>query len=259
MAIKRDLDDAMLAYLEKKSKAPDDIAARVIAIFSEAGAGKTVLACKLGKRVCLITDEMNGGSSLSNHPEIKKNVRVVPWHSWDFTRRQIPLIEEGKFRHFDGEPFDVIVLDTMSGMIGLEIQAIVAEGITPANGRLTDETASQPDYLVSEKRILPLMNEIAGLTRCSTVLLSHQRLGDKLTPGANTRMDAHAAAFKVINKYVSVMAYLKMDPKTQKRTLQVMPNGNGVAVKTRYHFPSVLVTDDEFVAHIEKWKANANV
>ena len=88
--------------------------------------------------------------------------------------------------------------------------------------------------------------------------MSHQRLGDKLTPGANTRMDGHAAAFKVINKYVSVMAYLKMDNEN-RRVLQVMPNGNGVAVKTRYHFPSVFVTDDEFVAHIEKWKGVTSV
>lgn len=258
MAIDRSLDDMMLKYLQAKSKKPADIQARVISIFSEAGLGKTVLACKLGRRVCLITDEMNGSSSLANHPEIEKNVRVVPWESWDFTRRQIPLIEEGKFCHYDGEPFDTIVLDTVSGMINLELQAIVRAGVTPEKGRLSSETASQPDYLVSEKRILPLMNEIANLTRCSVVMLSHQRLGDKLTPGANTRMDAHAAAFKVINKYVSVMAYLKMDG-PNKRVLQVMPNGNGVAVKSRYRFPSTFLTDEEFVVAIEKWKKENNV
>jgi hypothetical protein len=251
--VDRSNDELMLKWLERKSKRPDEIAAKVISIFSEAGVGKTVLACRLGKRVCLITDEMNGSSSLINHPEIEENVRVVPFHSWGRTRMILPLIEEGKFRHYDDEPFDTIVFDTISGMIGLEIQDIVQSGAATQEGKVSLEVAGRPDYLVSEQRIIPVMNDIANLTRCTVVLLSHQRLGDKLTPGANTRMDAHAAAFKVINKYVSVMAYLRMNGEG-KRELQVMPNGNGVAVKTRYHFPSVVVSDDDFVAHIEKWK-----
>lgn len=243
----------LLKWLEKKSKAPDEIASKVIAIFSEAGIGKTILSCKLGKRVCLITNEMNGSSSLANHPDIKDNVRVVPFRNWDFTAQIIPLIEEKKFVHYDGEPFDVISFDTINGMLAEEIHSIVKSQITPASGRLTAETASQPDYLVSRDRLIPVMNAISNLTRCTVVLLSHTRLGDKLTPGANTRMEGHASAYQLINKYVSVMAYLKMDG-DGNRVLQVMPNGNGVAVKTRYRFPSVVVSDDDFVAHIEKWK-----
>jgi hypothetical protein len=165
----------------------------------------------------------------------------------------IPLIEEGKFVHYDGERFDTIVLDTISGMIGDELQEIVKSGAATEKGKVSAEVAGRPDYLVSEGRIRPILTDIANLERCSVVMLSHQRIGDKLTPGANTRADAHAAAFKEINKYVSVMAYLKMDG-PNKRVLQVMPNGNGVAVKTRYHFPDVFVSDDEFVKHIEAWK-----
>lgn len=248
-------DEALLGWLEKKAQAPEDIASRVIAIFSEPGVGKTVLACKLGQRVCLITNEKQGSASLSNpeHGDLKKNVRVVPFRDWDFTAQIIPLIEDGKFCHTDGQPFDVIVLDTISGMLMDELDAIVSSGITPKTGRLTNETASQPDYLVSRDRLVPVMKAISNLTRCTVVLLSHTRLGDKLTPGASTRMEGHASAFQLINKYVSVMAYLKMD-KDGNRNLQVMPTGNGLSVKTRYHFPSVVVSDDDFVAHIAKWK-----
>lgn len=246
-------EDKLLGWLEKHSRKPDEIKSRVIAIFSEAGIGKTVLACKLGKRVALITNEMQGSSSLDNHPTIKENVRVIPFRNWDMLAQIIPLIEAGKFTHYDGERFDLIVLDTVNGMLLEELHEIVKSGVTPQKGRLTSETASQPDYLVSRDRLIPVMKAISNLTHCTVVLLSHQRLGDKLTPGANTRMEGHASAFQLMNKYVSVMAYLKMDgPK--KRVLQVMPNGNGVAVKTRYHFPSEFVSDDEFVAHIEKWK-----
>lgn len=247
-------DELLLKWLEKKSRKPDEIASKVIAIFSEAGIGKTVLSCKLGRRICLITNEMNGSSSLANHPEIRDNVKVVPFRDWNFTAQIVPLIENEKFVHDDGEPFDVIVFDTIGGMVSEEVQSIVREGITPEKGRLSAETPSQPDYLVSEQRILPFLKAISNLTRCTVVLLSHQRLGDKLTPGANTRMDAHAAVFKQVNKYVSVMAYLRIE--NGQRVLQVMPNGNGVAVKTRYHFPSEVVTDRDFVAHIEEWKGN---
>lgn len=266
--VDRSMDDVMLKWLERASKKPGEITAKVVLIFSEAGLGKTVLACRLGKRIALITNEMAGSSSLANWPEIEKNVRVIPFDPpeafantglgyWDWTRRMIPLIEEGTFRHYDGEPFDTIVLDTISGMISDEVQQIVKSGAATEKGKVSAEAAGRPDYLVSEQRLRPVLTDIANLTRCSVIMLSHQRLGDKLTPGANTRADAHAAAFKEINKYVSVMAYMKID-NSGKRVLQVMPNGNGVAVKSRYHFPSAFVTDGEFVAHIEEWKkANA--
>ncbi|MFG2268119.1 AAA family ATPase [Streptomyces sp. NPDC048720] len=263
----RSLDELMLKWLDKKTRRPSEIKAKVVLIFSEAGLGKTVLACRLGKRIALITNEIAGSSALTNHPEIEKNVRVIPVTPpesfaskgyWDWVRRMIPLIEEGKFCHYDGEPFDTIVLDTISGMISDEIQQIVKSGVATEKGKVSQEVAGRPDYLVSEQRIKPVLTDIANLERCSVVMLSHQRLGDKLTPGANTRVDAHRAAFQEINKYVSVMAYLKMTG-PGKRELQVMPTGNGVAVKSRYHFSDDFVSDDEFVAQIEKWKNQEGV
>lgn len=253
-----EMDELLLQWLEKKSRRPSEITAKIISIFSDAGLGKTVLACRLGKRVALITNELQGSSALLNHPEIEKNVRVIPWMNYDRVRAIIPLIEEKKFRHYDDEPFDVIVLDTLSGMISETIQEIVKSGVATEKGKVSAEVAGRPDYLVSEQRIIPLMTDLANVERCMIVLLSHMRLGDKLTPGANTRMDAHRAAFQVINKYISIMAYLKMAG-PNKRELQVMPTNNGVSVKSRYHFPSEFVTDDEFVAHIAKWKGNINV
>lgn len=248
-------DDELLQWLQSKAKTPDEISSRVIGIFSPPGVGKTVLAAKFGEPTLFITDEMNGITSFKNHPDLKPNVKAVPFRSHNITRQTLKLVESGEFVHDDGRPFEVVVLDTISGMINLEIQKIVRDGITPDRGRLSAETASQPDYLVSEKRVMELMSAVSNLTRATTVLLSHQRVGDKLTPGDRTRMDGHKAAFQVINKYASVIAYLDIDS-NGKRMLQVMPNGNGVSVKTRYRFPSEFVTDDEFVAHIRKWQEN---
>lgn len=242
----------LLDWLELMAKTPEEIEGRVLAIFSPPGFGKTVLACKLGERSIVITDEMNGITSLVNHPELKGKVRAVPFSDHERTALTIEAVEAEEFLHTDGEPYDTIVIDTVSGQVALEVQEIRKSGLTGEKGRLSKESISQPDYGISEKRMLDLMAPIANVTRCTVVLLSHQRIGDKLTPGDMTRIDVHAAAFRIINKYASVIAYMTIDK--GKRRLQVMPNGNGVSVKTRYHFPSEYVSDDEFVAHIEEWK-----
>lgn len=245
-------DEALMQWLIENARTPEEIESRVLGIFSPPGHGKTVLASMIGKRTLIITDEMNGITSLKNHPELKGRVKAVPFSKHNTTRRVIEAVEAGDFRHDDGEPFDVIVLDTISGMVSKEIQEIVKKNVTKA-ARVSPESAGQPDYLVSEKRMMELMDSVANLTKATVVLLSHQRIGDNLTPGDKTRPDVHAAAFRVINKYASVIAYLDI-PKSGERRLQVMPNGNGVSCKSRYRFPSEFVSPDEFVAHIRKWK-----
>lgn len=246
-------DPELLKWLMEKAKSPEEIQSRVLAIFSPPGFGKTTLAAYLGERVLFITDEMQGAASIVNHPELKGKTKFVPFSKHNTTRRTIKLAEDGDFVHDDGEMFDVCVLDTVSGMASLEVQNIIKSGMTGSNGRVSVESSNQPDYHISERRIMELMAEIANCTRMTVVLLFHQRVGDKLTPGDLTRLDVHAAAFRVVNKYASVIAYLNFDNKG-KRQLQVMPTGNGVSVKTRYRFPSEFVSTDEFVAHIRKWK-----
>lgn len=247
-------DDAILDWLGKKVKTPEEIESRVVGIFSPPGYGKTVLASMIGEPTLIITDEMNGITSLKNHPDLKGKVSAVPFTKHASTARIIRVAESGEFTHEDGRPFEVCVLDTASGQVAKEVQNIQKSGLTGSKGRLSPESKSQPDYGISEDRVMQLMDEVANLDRMTMVLLFHTRIGDKLTPGDLTRPDSHAAAFKVFNKYMSIIAYL--DIVKGERRLQVMPNGNGFSVKTRYHFPSEFVSPDEFVAHIRKWKGN---
>lgn len=242
----------LLDWLKKNSFGPGEVRGRKIAIFSNPGEGKTVLAARLGKRNLFITDE-DGYTSLSNHPELNDKWRAVNFKSWRFTVEILRAVENGEFVFSDGEPFDHVILDTVTGMTSLELQKIVADGITPDKGRLSAETASQPDYLVSEKRFLPVATFIAQMRSCSVTMLFHLRSGTKDVPGASTRADVHGAVFKLANKYTSVMAHLFIQ--NGQRKLRVMPDGR-ISAKTRYHFPSEVVTDDDFVAHIEKWKGN---
>lgn len=246
------MDQAILDWLNEKAREPEDIESRVVGIFSPPGYGKTVLACGLGNPTLLLTDEMNGATSLKNHPELKGNVTVVPFSKHASTERIIKVAESGDYRHKDGREFDVCVIDTVSGQVAKEVTAIRKSGLTGPKGRLSPESKSQPDYGISEDRVMDLMDTISNLERMTTVLLFHTRIGDKLTPGDLTRPDVHAAAFRIVNKYASVIAYL--DIKDGKRRLQVMPNGNGVSVKTRYKFPSEFVSPEEFITHIRKWK-----
>lgn len=246
-------DPEIVKWLMAKAKSPEEIESRVLAIFSPPGYGKTVLSCMIGEPTLIIADEMQGSTSLTNHPELKGKVKVVPFVKHSITKRAILAAENEEFVHDDGRPFEVCVLDTVSGQVAKEVQNIQKSGLTGQKGRLSPESKSQPDYGISEDRVMDLMDGVANLNRMTLVLLFHTRIGDKLTPGDLTRADVHAAAFRVINKYSSVIAYLDMDSKGQ-RQLQVMPNGNGVSCKTRYKFPDVFVSPDEFVAHIRKWK-----
>lgn len=245
-------DEKLLKWLMDNAKTPEEIESRVLGIFSPPGFGKTVLSCLIGEPTLIITDEMNGITSLKNHPELKGKVKAVPFSKHNTTQRVLRAAEDCDYVHDDGRPFEVAVIDTVSGQVAKEVANIADSGLTGPKGRLSPESKSQPDYGISEDRVMKLMDEVANLTRMTTVLLFHTRIGDKLTPGDLTRADVHAAAFRVINKYASVIAYLNI--KDGKRQLQVMPNGNGVSVKTRYRFPSEFVSPDEFVAHIRKWK-----
>lgn len=247
-------DEELLKWLVGKAKSPEEIESRVIGIFSPPGYGKTSLAAHLGERVLFVTDEMQGAVSLRNHPELKGKTKFVPFSKHATTQRIIKAVEAGDYRHDDGEPFDTIVLDTLSGMAALEVQRIIKSGMTGQSGRVSVESSNQPDYHISERRIMELMAEVANCINTTVVILFHQRIGDKLTPGDNTRADLHAAAFKAVNKYASIIAYLTI--KEGKRELKVLPTGDGISVKSRYLFPKVSVTPEEFTEYIKKWKAN---
>ena len=226
-------------------------AARKLLIFSQPKVGKTVLGARLGKHNWLVTDE-DGFTSLTND-----SVRKVIGH-WDGTtfekwvdvRMVLQAAEAGQIICECGEPVDNIILDTVSGMVAETLQQIAAGAGTPKTGRVAPESAGRPDYMVSKDRILPVMQQIAQMRNCSVTLLAHTKGGTKDAP--NVVPDIHGAAYEVVNKYISLQAYMFIDDGTRK--LQVGAMGNQIVTGSRYDFPANIVTDDEFVAHVEKWK-----
>jgi hypothetical protein len=256
------LDPGALKWLEKRTFTSADIKGRKIAIFSDQGLGKTVLAAKLGESNLFVTDE-EGILSLKNHPELDQKSEALLFDGRDdapngigYTRLKLALraCENGQFIGRNGKPVDNVVLDTVSGIVGTEIRRIIEDReIQTDKGKLAENIPTQPTYLLSEQNFAPLMRMIAGMTNCSVTLLAHLRVGDKSVPGASTRPDMHGAAYKLMAKYVSVMGWLHKGGPTG-RQIRVMP-GDMVAAKTRLNFGKSILTDEEFVEQIAKWKA----
>lgn len=249
------LDPKLAEYMQRQMFGSGQIAGRKILIFSKEGIGKTVLACRLGKHNLIITDE-DGYTALENDDvrDIIGHWRGIPFMDWPTCRQLLQGVEAGQFKCECGEPFDNVIFDTMSGMISIVLQQIIFSGVATDKGKVSAETAGRPDYLVSRERLIPVMSQIALMRNASVTMLMHQREGktvdEKIVP------DAHGAAYEVIKKYTSLLAWLTLNvPGNEgKRMLQVRPNGNGVSAKQRYNFPSDYVTDDEFVEHINRWK-----
>lgn len=250
------LDEKMVAIMQRQLFGEKQIAGRKILIHSKEGLGKSVLACRLGLHNLIITDE-DGYTALSNDSVrgLIGHWRAAEFTSWADVRHYLQAVEAKQLYCECGELFDNVILDTATGMIAITIQQIVKAGITTDKGKISSETAGRPDYLVSRERLVPVMSQIALMKNASVTILMHQKAGK--TPDETVVPDAHNAAWEVIRKYTSLIAWLTLNAPGHvgERMLQVRPNGNGVAVKTRYDFPDDFVSDDEFVDHIKKWKS----
>lgn len=253
------LDPNLVRYLENQRLGNGrKTAGRKLVIFSVPKIGKTVLAARLGMHNMFIADDGDGYSALMNESvqPLIGHWDVLPFMDWASVKQMLQAGEAGQIRCECGEPIDNWVLDTASGMIMLELQKIIATAGTPLDGKVAPEAPGRPDYMVSRDRLIPVMSQISSMRNASVTLLMHMREQGKVQP--QVVPDAHNAAVEVINKYVSVQAYLSMNDKGQ-RILQVRANGNRVVVGSRYDFPDDFVSDDEFVKHIEQWKASAEL
>ena len=255
------LPDKMVQFLMSKSFDADDIKGRKICLYGDQGIGKTVLATKLGTSNLLVTDE-DGILSLKNHPELDEKTTAISFTGTDkgdgvgYGRLQLILkaCENGQWIGKNDKPIDNVVFDTVSGIVGTEIRRIITDKDIPTEkGKLSEYLATQPTYFLSEQNFAPLMQMVAQMHNCSVTMLSHLRREAKDSPGATNRPDLHGAVYRLMAKYCGVMGYLYAGGETG-RAIQVMP-GNMFAAKTRYNFGKPILTDKEFVAGIEKWKA----
>lgn len=241
-----------LDYYMSKTFSSSDIKGRMISIYSNEGIGKTVLAAKLGKSNLFITDD-NGILSLQNHPELDAISVAVPFEGYEAAIEVLDYVDSGEFIHpKTGLPVDNVILDTVSGMCSDELrESIEKRAIKAEGGKLADNIPTRPHYLLNEQNFGPLMKKCGRMRNTSVTLLCHLRQGTKDVPGATTRADLHGAAYKLMAKYSSVVAYMEMEGST--RMIRVMPE-QMIGAKTRYNFGKAKMSDTEFVAQVEQWK-----
>lgn len=248
------LDPRLIDYINsqrlgKKRALPS----RKLVIFSVPKIGKTVLAARLGQHNMFIADDGDGYSSLTNGKVMPLigHWDVLPFLDWASVKQMLQAGDAGQILCECGEPIDNWVLDTASGMIMMELQRIIKTAGTPQTGKVAPEAPGLPDYMVSRDRLIPVMSQISSMRNASVTLLMHMREVGKVNPVVVP--DAHNAAIEVINKYISLQAYLSMDENGQ-RILQVQPNGNRIVVGSRRDFGGDFVTDDDFVKQMSEWK-----
>lgn len=247
-----------LDFYMSRAYTSDDIKGRVISVYSNEGVGKTVLGAKLGTSNVFITDD-NGILSLKNHPELDAISFAIPFSGYTDTIEILQYAEAGEIINpKTGTPVDNVIFDTISGMCSSELRRSIEDGdIKTDKGKLASNIPTQPHYLLNEQNFAPLMKECAKMMNVSVTLLMHLRTGTKDIPGASTHGDLHGAAYKLLAKYSSVVAYMRHDGENSPRTLRVMPDLM-TGAKTRHNFGKAVVTDDEFVAEIERWKRSAS-
>ena len=241
-----------LDYYMSKVYSSSDIKGRMIAIYGNEGVGKSVLAAQLGKSNLFISDD-NGTLSLQNHPELDDISVAIPFEGYEAAIEVLDYVEAEEFIHpKTGLPVDNVILDTVSGMVSDELRdSIENRAIKAEGGKLADNIPTRPHYLLNEQNFGPLMRKCGRMRNSSVTLLSHLRQGTKDVPGASTRADLHGAAYKLMAKYSSVVAF--MDMEGSNRMIRVMPE-QMIGAKTRYNFGKAKMTDAEFVAKVEQWK-----
>lgn len=243
-----------LDYYKSKLYSADDIKGRVIAVYSNEGVGKTVIAAKLGTSNLFITDD-NGILSLKNHPELDAISFAIPFEGYQEALDVLGYVDSGEFINPKTDtPFDNVIFDTVSGMCSTEIRASIEGGAIKAEGgKLADNIPTRPHYLLNEQNFGPLMKRCAQMMNASVTLLCHLRTGATDIPGASTRAELHGAAYKLMAKYSSIVAMMSPGDSGGPRTLRVMPN-KMVGAKTRLNFGKDVLTDEEFVSAVEQWK-----
>lgn len=247
------LSGPLVDYINKQrlGKEGKKVAGRKLTIYSVPKIGKTVLAARLGKHNMFISDE-DGYTALMND-NVKPLIGhwdALPFMSWADVKQMLQAGEAQQILCECGEPIDHWILDTVSGMVLHELRGIIRSAGTPQTGKVAPEAPGLPDYMVSRDRLIPVMSQIASMRNASVTMLSHMREAGKVNP--RIVPDIHDKAYEVVNKYSSLQAYLYMEGK--QRMLQVRPMDNNIVTGGRYDFPTDVVTDDEFVEHIERWK-----
>jgi hypothetical protein len=193
-------------------------------LYGRPGSHKTITACNNGLRTLFIDIE-EGALSLNNHPDIAKNVEVIPFQSYKQMQVLIEVMQSGRM-----DEFKVVVFDTWSELAKEETDRAFA-GMTNAKAianRPHAELAGGTDYQLANENMRKLAVSLRGLDK-HIVFVSHlkeekdkagviTRIRPNLSPGLTSTMEG----------FVSFLGYMSAEYRGTMGvvcTLQTQPGG----------------------------------
>lgn len=192
------------------------------------GSWKTVSACQIGgHRGKVLHHSMDGDeTSLHNHPEIRANVKTVPFQSLYYTKLLSEALRDQE------PPFDqysTFVWDTISSWVTAFLDELpknvsygdnsrnIIKSVPGSSGqsmiREMDLVAQeQQDYGVVRNQLRPILNNLIQAP-LNVIFVAHDRVAekDKGTTWKHNRPDMPEASYNVAVRKCDALGYFKKD------------------------------------------------
>lgn len=230
-------DDILDAIMARIVPASEIEHRRKVLIYSDPGAGKTVLAASAPSP--LIHDTENGAASINNHPNLAKNVKVLPYTSLYQFEMLVDRMISGGNALDDRETY---VIDTLSNLHkkGLED---TTRGNAEKQGQRSDGSwiknpylAETEDHTENNERIRRIVSKLNDLSATrNVIILCHAKKIERKDKSIVFSPDFSDKLTNAINALVDVVGYMyeKEENGTTNRYLRLRGNQNYTA-KTRF-------------------------
>jgi hypothetical protein len=258
---------ALLDRMEKGAKSPDEKRSRIKGIlYGPKGGGKTILAVRTAKRLLkgtgkkiIFVDNTEGWESLKNHPDLLEGVEIKVV---DFESIEQLSVLAGAIFFEETELFTnvgAIIFDDANRMAEKQLNRLWATRVEKGS-TLDPDKPERPEYLKLQIQFMEVVNDIITKTPDIHIFLTSHASEKKSADGQviiKTFPGFNPALSEALGGSMNIVAYMKAKEKDRnnpvyERIVQVHPTST-IDAKTRVGFPTVRVTDNEFVKHVVAW------
>lgn len=218
--------DALLASIKPANEVKHK---RKVLIYSDPGAGKTVLSATAPKP--LIYDTEDGAASINNHPELATHALVLPYKSL----YQLEMIVDRLAAKAAGlEHIETFVIDTLSNLHKKGLADTVETDWKKNPNSVNRYVAETEHHTENNERIRRIVSSLNSLD-CNVIINCHAKKIVKKDGSFILSPDFSDKLTNAINALVDVVGYMyeKEEQGTVNRILRLRSNGNIVA-KTRF-------------------------
>jgi hypothetical protein len=221
----------------------------ITVLYGPPGIGKTICACRLGKRNLLLTSEKSH-VSISNFPELVKTTRVEVYKSFSGLNSFLRKVFNG-----DIDP-DHVIIDTYTDTCEMKLKEQSQANIF--NSKHPDINSLE-DYQLLKEHMKPFIKKLTKLS-VSVTLIAYDRVPNAQDYGKGdtlTRPDVPFRVFQIVNSFANVVGYMhKVRTKSGKTERVILTSSSDTHVAKSHLIMPDLVSDDQFVKTITDWKSN---